>query len=211
MGNPLIPSRVETRCASEEAESRSLDGLIRRAQGGYREAFDGLLVRYESRALSIARQMGLGREDAQDVAQDAFLRLFRYIRKFRNGESFTNWFYRIVVHAVYDHLHHQQHGGVSLDGEARAQAEDLVDSSLLPQEALEVRQKRRQIQACLRSLAPKERAAFVLRDLQGLDTRTVARALRVSQVTVRRHASNARRKIRARLERQFPDLFEGDT
>ena len=98
----------------------------------------------------------------------------------------------------------------SLDGEARAQAEDLVDGSLLPQEALEVRQKRRQIQACLRSLAPKERAAFVLRDLEGLDTRTVARALRVSQVTVRRHASNARRKIRARLERQFPDLFEGD-
>ena len=92
----------------------------------------------------------------------------------------------------------------------RWSAEDLVDGSLLPQEALEVRQKRRQIQACLRSLAPKERAAFVLRDLEGLDTRTVARALRVSQVTVRRHASNARRKIRARLERQFPDLFEGN-
>ncbi len=210
MGNPVIPSRVETRSSAEEAEPGSLEALIRRAQGGYREAFDGLLVRYESRALSIARQMGLSREDAQDVAQEAFLKLFRYIRKFRNGESFTNWFYRIVVHAVYDHLRHQQQADVSLDGEARAQAEDLVDGSLLPQEALEVRQKRRQIQACLRSLAPKERAAFVLRDLQGLDTRTVARALRVSQVTVRRHASNARRKIRARLERQFPDLFEGD-
>ena len=206
----MIPSRAEHRSSSDEAEPRSLEGLIRRAQEGYREAFDCLLLRYESRALSIARQMGLGREDAQDVAQEAFLKLFLYIRKFRNGESFTNWFYRIVVHAVYDHVRREQHDGVSLDGEARAQAEDLVDGSLLPQEALEVRQKRRQIQACLHSLAPKERAAFVLRDLQGLDTRTVARALRVSQVTVRRHASNARRKIRARLERQFPDLFEGD-
>ena len=149
MGNPMIPSRVETGSSSEEAEPGSLDELIRRAQEGYREAFDGLLVRYEARALSIARQMGLGREDAQDAAQEAFLKLFRYIRKFRNGASFTNWFYRIVVHAVYDHLRRQQHGGVSLDGEARAQAEDLVDGSLLPQEAVEVRQKRRQLQACL--------------------------------------------------------------
>lgn len=205
----MIPSPMETASSSEEAEPRSLETLIRRAQEGYREAFDGLILRYESRALSIARQMGLGREDAQDVAQESFLKLFRYIRKFRNGESFTNWFYRIVVHATYDHLRRNPQGAVSLEGDARAQAEDLVDGSLRPPEELEVRQKRRQIQACLRTLAPKERAAFVLRDLQGLDTRTVARALRVSQVTVRRHASNARRKIRARLERQFPDLFEG--
>lgn len=212
MGNPEVLGQGQSRSSSEQTQPGSLEALVRRAQEGHRDAFDALLVRYESRALSIARQMGLGREDAQDVAQEAFLKLFRYIRKFRSGESFTNWFYRIVVHATYDHLRRHQHGaGVSLDGEARTQAEELVDGSLLPQEELEVRQKRRQIQACLRSLARKERAAFVLRDLQGLDTRTVARALRVSQVTVRRHASNARRKIRARLERQFPELFEGES
>jgi len=200
---------VVSRVAPPGEAAEALEELIARAQAGYRDAFDALLLRHESQALSIARQMGLGREDAQDVAQESFLKLFRYIRKFRSGESFQNWFYRIVVHATYDHLRrHHQDAALPLEGDARARAEEVADGAPLAAEEIETDQRRRRIQACLRSLAPKERAAFVLRDLQGLDTRTVARAMRVSRITVRRHASNARRKIRERLQRQYPELFD---
>jgi len=186
-----------------------LETLVERAKAGDREAFAGLLQRFESKAIAIARGMGLGPEDAQDAAQDAFLKLFRYIGRFRSGSSFTNWFYRIVVHATYDHLkrvRRQAPRPSAVPGEA----EEVADDSAPPEANAEARFTQRRILRVLGALAPKERAAFVLRELQGLDTAQVARAMGVTQVTVRRHTQNARRKIRERLERQFPELFRDD-
>ena len=178
------------------------------AKAGDRDAFGGLLDRYQSRALSLARQLGLGTEDAQDAVQEAFLRLFRYIRRFRSGESFTNWFYRIVVHATYDQLRRARRAAaVSLDGEARCAAEALPDAAPGAADAHDSARLRLRVNQALQCLSPQERAAYVLRDLHGLETADVARAMRVRRVTVRRHSQNARRKLRERLEGQFPELF----
>lgn len=191
---------------SDHDSADDLEQVIRRAQAGDRDAFGVLLDRFESKALAIARGMGLTREDAQDAVQDAFLRLFRYIRRFRSGGSFTAWFYRIVVHTTYDHLRRNPRG-VSLDHEGRRHAESLSDGAPAVGEQAEMRQVQERLLAALGCLGRQERAAFVLRELQGLDTPTVARAMRVSQVTVRRHAQNARRKLRERLAAQFPERF----
>ena len=86
----------------------------------------------------------------------------------------------------------------------------VADESEGAPERTDARRLQGRALAALSCLAPKERMAFVLRELQGLDTLAVARAMRVTKVTVRRHASNARRKIRERLEGQFPDLFAPD-
>lgn len=193
--------------ASGPEPAGELERLVQRAQSGDPQAFDELLRRYEGKALAIARQMGLSREDAQDAAQEAFLKLFRYLRRFRTGESFTNWFYRIVVHATYDQLRRRGAGAVRLEGEALARAEGMADTGSAAEAGAEARQLQERLLQALRCLTPPERAAFVLRELHGLDTDTVARALRVTRVTVRRHAMNARLKIRQRLEAQFPDLF----
>lgn len=195
---------------SRPTAEEDLSRLVARAQGGDREAFDTLLRRFEGKALAIARQMGLSAEDAQDAAQDAFLKLFRYLGRFRGGESFTNWFYRIVVHATYDHLRRRGTPTLRLHGDALAQAEGIPDPARRAEGDAEARQVQERLLAALRCLTPPERAAFVLRELHGLDTETVATALRVSRITVRRHAMNARQKLRQRLEAQFPGLFEGD-
>jgi len=195
---------------SPPASPEELSRLIARAQAGDREAFAALLHRYEGKALAIARQMGLSAEDAQDAAQDAFLKLFRYLGRFRGGESFTNWFYRIVVHATYDHLRRRGAPTLRLEGEALARAEEIADPGRRAEGDAEARQTQARLLAALRCLTPPERAAFVLRELHGLDTAAVAAALRVSRVTVRRHAMNARRKLRQRLEAAFPDLFADD-
>jgi len=188
-----------------------LQGLVARAKSGESAAFSGLLHRFEPRALALARQMGLGPEDAQDAVQEAFLKLFRYIHRFRTGESFTNWFYRIVVHATYDQQRRVRRArAVSLDGEARGSAESIADPSADAADASDAARLRGRVVAALGCLAPQERAAYVLRDLHGLDTAAVARAMRVARVTVRRHVSNARRKLRERLAGQFPELFHDD-
>ena len=196
--------------ASPPAASEDLSRLIARAQAGDRAAFETLLHRYEGKALAIARQMGLSPEDAQDAAQDAFLKLFRYLGRFRGGESFTNWFYRIVVHATYDHLRRRGAPMLPLEGEALARAEGIADAGRRAEGSAEARQTQERLLAALRCLTPPERAAFVLRELHGLDTAAVAAALRVSRVTVRRHSMNARQKLRQRLETLFPDLFSDD-
>jgi RNA polymerase sigma-70 factor (ECF subfamily) len=187
-----------------------LSRLVARAQAGDREAFEALLQRYEGKALAIARQMGLSADDAQDAAQDAFLKLFRYLGRFRGGESFTNWFYRIVVHATYDHLRRRGAPTLRLEGEALARAEGIADPARRAEGEAEARQTQARLLAALRFLTPPERAVFVLRELHGLDTEVVAAALRVSRVTVRRHSMNARQKLRQRLEAAFPELFADD-
>ena len=192
-------------------QDEELGRLVERAKAGERAAFAGLLERFESRALALARQMGLGREDAQDAVQDAFLRLFRYIHRFRSGESFTSWFYRIVVHSTYDQLRRsRRQRALSLDGEARAAAESIPDPSAGAPIGSDAARLRERVASALGCLAPQERAAFVLRDHHCLETAEVARAMRVARVTVRRHVSNARRKLRERLEGQFPELFAED-
>ncbi|MGD8374972.1 MAG: RNA polymerase sigma factor [Acidobacteriota bacterium] len=188
-----------------------LQALVERAKQGDPGAYRELLDRYESRALGLARQLGLGREDAQDAVQDAFLKLFRYVHRFRSGESFTNWFYRIVVNASHDQLRRARRSRtVSLEGEAGRRAAQVVDPEGDPADPAEAGRLRERVLVALRCLSPQERAAYVLRDLQGLETLEVARALRVTRVTVRRHVSNARRKLRERLEGQFPELFRED-
>jgi RNA polymerase sigma-70 factor (ECF subfamily) len=193
--------------ATRPAAGEDLSRLVERAQTGDREAFELLLRRYEGKALAIARQMGLSHEDAQDAAQDAFLKLFRYLGRFRSGESFTNWFYRIVVHATYDHLRRRGAPTLRLTGDALAQAEEIPDPGRRAEGDAEARQIQESLLAALGCLSPNERAAFVLRELHGLDTDTVAAALRVSRTTVRRHTMNARQKLRHRLEARFPGLF----
>ena len=191
-------------------QPEGLDSLVERAQAGDRAAFADLLDRFEGKALSIARQLGLGPEDAQDAVQDAFLKLFRYLHRFRTGESFINWFYRIVVNACRDHLRRNpRRADISLDDDQGIAAE-VADDAEGALERAEARRLQQQALAALGCLAPKERTTFVLRELQGLDTLAVARAMRVTRVTVRRHVSNARRKIRERLAGQFPDLFPED-
>jgi RNA polymerase sigma-70 factor (ECF subfamily) len=201
----VTPSSPDPR--RDASRDDDLARLVGAAQAGDLDAFDALLRRFEGKALAIARQMGLSPEDAQDAAQDAFLKLFRYIRRFRSGESFANWFYRIVVHATYDHLRRERDGALRLDGSALEEARAIPDPARPAEAGAEARQAQARLLAALRCLTPPERATFVLRELHGLDTAAVAGALRVSRITVRRHVMNARRKLRARLERDFPELF----
>jgi len=169
-------------------EADALDALIIRAQKGDEAAFEEILRGFESRALATARQLGATRADAEDIAQDAFVKLFRHIDSYRGGRKFTAYFYRIVVNATRDHLsrrgpqapdieRHEPrrpgHGGGTADAERR----ELVREALM-------------------QLSDREREVVILKDLHGLSSWEVARVLGLNPITVRRHAMRARARLK---------------
>ena len=185
------------------AEVPEVTALVERAKAGEAEAFDSLMRLYERRIISIGVQMGLTKDDALDACQDAFVKVFRYIGRFRSGESFFRWLYRIAVHAIYDQMRRSRPADlVSIDGTEATEATRLRDTGSSLQASVESADLARKLRAGIDGLSRQERIVFVLRDLQDMETAEIGRILRVSQVTVRRHCMSARQKLRQRL---FPE------
>ena len=173
-----------------EAAAEALDELILRARDGEERAYEEILLMFEGRALAIAHQMGASRADAEDIAQEAFLKLFRHVGSYKGGRRFTAWFYRIVVNAARDQFRKK--------GPA---TEEIPDGAGEPEAEQEVGPEGyRRIRAALLLLTEREREVVVLRDLHGLGTWEVARALGLNPITVRRHAQRARKRIRELLD-----------
>ena len=155
---------------------------------------------YERRIIGIGIQMGLSREDALDACQDAFVKVFRYIGRFRSGESFFKWLYRIAINTIYDHLRISRPPGViSIEEVSSDGRQELVDGSVPMATRVENADLVAKLVAELGCLTRQERIVFVLRDLHAMPTDEIGRVLGLSQVTVRRHCMSARGKLRDRL------------
>jgi RNA polymerase sigma-70 factor (ECF subfamily) len=130
------------------------------------------------------------------VSQDVFLRLYRNLGKLET-HNVSGWLYRVTVNACHD---------LRRRTPATAPVEDAAALPSLdhdPQQSLTESERRKVLEMSLRILSEKERAALVLRDLEGLSTAEVAQALGSSQATVRSQISTARTKVRNFVERYF--------
>ena len=174
--------------------------LVDRAKQGDAEAFGDLMRLYEGRIIAIGIQMGLSRDDSMDACQDAFIKVFRYIRHFRSGEVFFRWLYRIALNCIYDHQRHARPGWVvSIEEVVGAGVTALEDGSLHPGVRAENADLVAKLLREVRHLTKRERIVFVLRDLQEMPTQDIAKALGLTEVTVRRHCMSARHKLRDRV------------
>ena len=185
---------------SSGGESAEVAALVERAKGGDSEAFGDLMRLYERRIIALGIQMGLSRDDAQDACQDAFTKVFKYIRRFRTGHSFYRWLYRIAIHAVYDHIRWARRSGTtSLEGMPGPGADGIQSPEASIESRLESSDLARKVLERIEELSRRERIVFVLRDLQQMPTQEIGRILRLSPITVRRHCMSARRKLREKL------------
>lgn len=181
--------------ASESAEAAELAGLLDRAQAGDLAAFEQLIVLHE-RAVFLTAWRLLGHaEDAQDAAQEVFLRLHKHLGRFGEVRSFRPWLHRMTVNACRD-VYRRRRGvtTVPLDQSPQIAVAPNQLSDLTAEE------QRRLIAEGLRTLPERERAALVLRDIEGLPTREVARILGSAEVTVRVQVAKARLKIKKFIE-----------
>ena len=177
-------------------DDQDLNDLIRAAASGDREAFAALVVLKREKVVRTALQIVGDMEDARDVAQGVFLRLWRILQRFDPERRFDTWLYRITVNAAIDFIRERGPKGFlqPLPDDAgerissgEAGADELVDRERLQKMFLRL----------AAGLAPKQRAVFVLKEIEGLDTDEVARVLEISESTVRNHLHQARRILRA--------------
>jgi RNA polymerase sigma-70 factor (ECF subfamily) len=176
---------------------------VRRARAGDGEAFALLVGRYERMVLRTAFRL-LGRMDqAQDAAQETFLRMHRYLARFDESRELGPWLYRVVVNACRDAARRRARAPLfSLDEVTEAEQVDERGGPEEIENVVSLAEQRRLVQAALETLPDKERAAVVLRDIEGLPTSDVARILGSSEGTVRSQVSTARLKIKRFVEAQ---------
>jgi RNA polymerase sigma-70 factor (ECF subfamily) len=171
--------------------------LIARARAGESEAFESLMRQYERRVLTIASRLLSSRDEARDVEQEVFLRLHRYLHRFEDGRAFAPWLYRLTVNVCHDlNRRRKWSQTISLESEQERGRLDHLTDLRTPEEILVAKQQQRMVAAGLATLPEKERAAVVLRDVLGLETREVAEILQSSEATVRSQISMARIKLK---------------
>jgi RNA polymerase sigma-70 factor, ECF subfamily len=191
-GRPLFETPGET----------AADPAIRRALAGDERAFEEIVRSHERRVYALARRL-LGRpEDAEDAAQEAFLRLFRSLGRLDPTRPIDAYLYRVTVNVCRD-FGRRLRLRLAVPLEELGAAEEPPARGADPAAAAGLSEERRVAAAALRTLPEKQRAALVLRDLQGLSTREVAEILGSTEVTVRTQICRARLKVKEFRDRVF--------
>ena len=189
-------------------DDEDLTDLIRAAAGGDRRAFEDLVLRKRDRVVRTAYQITGNLEDAKDVAQGVFLKLWKVLQRFDLTKRFDTWLYRITVNAAIDNLRERGPKGL-LQPLPEDVGDRLRDPSAGPDEQLDLKQLQSAFLRLAARLAPRQRATFVLKEIEGLETADVARVLGVTESTVRNHLLQARRVLRDGLMRDYPGLTGG--
>lgn len=176
--------------------------LVMRAQRGEQEAFRVLVERYQGLVYTLAKRMLSHPQDAEDVAQEAFLRAWKGLPNFRMDAGFSTWLYRLTMNAATDLLRRRQkeQGDRSLeDGEAPV---TVPDPGPTPEERAEAGQRREALQKGLMSLTENHRSILVLRELNGLSYEEIGSLLELTPGTVKSRIARARRELRQKLLEQ---------
>src|SRR5512136_3104099 len=145
----------------ERADDRA---LVERATRGDREAFGALVQRHQDRVFNLAYQVVRNREDALDVAQEAFVKAFAALSSFKGEASFTTWIHRIVVNLAIDCLRRRRRGDPTTYDDRLAVPDDVEASPAAaedPQTALEAQQVRALLARGIQALPPAHRAVLV--------------------------------------------------
>lgn len=201
-----LPSGPVDDVAPAQGVDRGADDheLIRLAQQGEEQAFAELVRRHQGRALRVARQMIPDRDDAQDIAQEAFLRVFKSIERFDFKHEFTTWLHRIVSNLAIDHLRKRRPvtSGTSEDDDQDF-GFDLVDvDGPAPSAAVESEETVDAVRRCIAALPPHFGAVLALRELEGLPCTEIARIVDATHVTVRWRLHRARKLFQEEWERR---------
>jgi len=175
--------------------------LLEKALQGDARAFERLLFPYRQGMLNLALRITQNVEDAQEVCQDAMLKIFRHLDKYRPERNLKNWIYQIVANAARDLLRKRKKQDLSVSSQSIGEGERQSS----PEDSLLQGEMRDMLQTCFKFLSPKEKIVFVLRDVEGHSIQETASLLRLSSVSVRTHLSRARRKLRVRFEKIYPE------
>src|ERR1700688_1995810 len=184
--------------------------LVEEAQAGSRLAFEELVRRYDRDVFRLALNLMKRRQDARDVYQEAFLKVYRNLHRFRFECSFYTWLYRIVTNVCLDQLRRRQarpedqapesnsgnhEEGITEFFERQREHRPTLD----PERQLFGKEIQARIASAMERLSPRERVVFELKHYQGLKLRAIGDALGTTEETVKNSLFRATRKLRSHL------------
>ena len=184
--------------------------VVVEAQAGSRAAFEELVRRYDRDVLRLALNLMKRPEDARDVYQEAFLKVYRNLHRFRFECSFYTWLYRIVTNVCLDHLRRRQARPEDQAPELNSATHDEGISdfferqreqrpTLDPEKRLFGKEIQARIASAMTLLSPRERVVFEMKHYQGLKLRAIGDALGTTEETVKNSLFRATRKLRSQL------------
>ncbi len=181
--------------------------LIRSAQQGNTAAFEQLVQRYDRAILRLTVHLTGSEDDGQDIYQEALLRAYIHLARFRFECSFYTWIYRIATNLCLDHLRRRRSRGHELivtysqDGQEQKLLDTIPDQSIAasPERNLTRRVVREHIVRALSTLSPRERMIFELKHYHGMQLRSVAVILNTTEGTVKNTLFRATHKLRLQL------------
>lgn len=197
-------SYSQTWPANEDADSDL--ALVERALGDDIAAFEALVSRYQNRIIAYSVRMLHDNEDAEDVAQETFIKAYRSLDSFRGASSFSTWLYRIATNLCIDRARKRKRSpqqAYSLDepfdNEESGGGRELPDLSSEPSRGVERDELRRQVRETVAQMPEKLRAVLVMCDIQGMAYEQIAQALDCPIGTVKSRLFHARADLARRL------------
>lgn len=183
--------------------------IVAEAQTGSRAAFEELVRRYDRDVLRLALNLMKRPEDARDVYQEAFLKVYRNLHRFRFECSFYTWLYRIVTNVCLDHLRRRQARPEDQAPESNSGADEGITDfferqkeqrpTLDPERRFLGKEIQARIAVAMERLSPRERVVFEMKHYQGLKLRAIGEALGTTEETVKNSLFRATRKLRMEL------------
>lgn len=203
------PDRSEYAEDAMQCEPTQLMGAVKRGEAG---AFDSLVVNLRGRAFQIARSLVGSRDDAMELSQETFLKVFKARSTYREGDPFLPWFHRILRNTCFSFLRKRNRlKRRSISETAPGQEDDgdweLVDESPGPTEVLEQDERAKAFWSAFRTLSARDREILSLRHFKDLSYRELAESLGIPTGTVMSRLFHARRRLREKLAGHLDEDF----
>ena len=180
-----------------------------------KSAFAQLLNENSENIYRVALKMVGNPQDAEDILQETFIKAFNNIEKFEGRSKLSTWLYRIAVNESLMHLRKQKNHFEELDAGVQKDDGDIlprqiIDWCCIPEKELLNNESRRHLKSAIKTLSEANRAAFILRDVQGLSTRETAEALDISESAVKIRLMRARMQLREELTSFYAEKLAGE-
>jgi RNA polymerase sigma-70 factor, ECF subfamily len=174
--------------------------LVQRCQAGDMSAFQELVSRYQQKIFIVILGLLRHREDALEVAQEAFFRAYRKIKGFQGDSSFYTWLYRIAVNTAIDAQRRQNRNPLDFRESMDEVLEERNEVAKDPFAELHDKELRAKLMQAINELTPEHRAVIVLRTVEGLSYKEIGRLLNCSEGTVMSRLHYARKKLQDKLK-----------
>ncbi len=192
---------MEAVIASSSLRSNADLDLAQRHRYGDQTAFEEVYQRFARMVFNLALRMAGSVEEAEDLTQEIFLRIYRHLGKFNGRSTLKTWVYRVTLNHCRSKLGRRRYPTKPLAEENDGEGEELVDEGRTPEDLTLALDVSRQVSRAIAQLKPRFREAVVLRDLEGLSYSEIAQVLKIRIGTVRSRIARGRDRLRTILEK----------